>query len=129
MGHTPEPWIYYPHDSESQWAGNIVGHYSMQHPRSIRTITCQLRHGTPEEIEDNAHRIESCVNACGGYSKVNGEWVKTHERMADPAGEIARLRAEVELWRCADHYGESADGIRYRDQAREMAALSAKEAE
>lgn len=83
MGHTPEPWIaiYSPLGPY----GQLVGHPTS--PTSRPSI------GKLLNVSD-AERAENCVNACGGYSKVNGEWVKTHARMDDPVVEIARLRAE-----------------------------------
>lgn len=64
QGHTPAPWTFERHPSGSQYFGNIIGHYT---PGIIRTITCQLRYGTPEEQEANARLIAAApelLEAC-----------------------------------------------------------------
>lgn len=52
--HTPGPWTFERHPEESQYFGNVIGHYELQ---VIRTISCQLRYGTKEEQEANAALI------------------------------------------------------------------------
>lgn len=46
-----------------------------------------------EEEKANARRIAACVNACGGYSFVEGKWVKTHLPLKDPSAEIQQMRS------------------------------------
>jgi hypothetical protein len=50
-----------------------------------------------DECRANAHRAVTCVNACDGFSLVDGDWVRTHEPMEDPAAEIKGLRDAVKV--------------------------------
>ena len=62
--YTPTPWEFEPHPEESEYFGNIIGNYGKDGDgvSRIRTITCQLKHGTDEENQANAKRIVHCVN-------------------------------------------------------------------
>lgn len=49
-------WTYVKHGAESQWSGNVVGSYGRGQDgiERLRTISCQTRYGTPEEVDANA---------------------------------------------------------------------------
>jgi chromosome segregation ATPase len=67
--HSPEPWQFQRH-SDGEYLGNIIAYYPANESgiKGVRTITCQLKYGTPEENEANAKRIVDCVNACEGVN-------------------------------------------------------------
>jgi len=140
MGHTPETFDK-PMDLNETWT---------QCPNNGYDILIANGDFIGAFVHDDTHsplsrarceRACLCVNACGGYSKVNGEWVKTHERMADPAGEIQRLRAERDRYEKALKEIAKGEGAFSRDPLKHAenvinnsltiaeTALSAKEAE
>lgn len=67
MKHTPEPWY-----QESDGGGSIIA----ADPQCVEVIGST----DGKKWQENARRIVACVNACAG--------------MADPAKEIAKLKAE-----------------------------------
>jgi hypothetical protein len=83
--HTPTPWKFIRHPEESDWAGNIQGSYGkVDGIENIRTISCQTKYGTPEEIEANGTFI---VRACNSHDALV-EALEYARNMARPdAGE------------------------------------------
>ncbi len=113
--HTKTPWRVYDYG-----AGNGVGPYIVgvfvdpqgnsgplrgytitSHEPRLGVSTWWPARGIGGRSEDesraNALRAAACVNACDGFSLIDGDWVKTHEAMEDPAAEIATLREAVKL--------------------------------
>lgn len=94
ISHTPGPWTFERHGKESNYFGNIIGHYT---ERTVRTITCQLRYGTDEEQEANAHLIAAApdlLEALKGFmkaveweSKIRVEWDRANDAIAKAKGE------------------------------------------
>ncbi len=91
--YTPEPWNV---DGLTVFGrtGNEPGKYLR--PPETPVWVAQMISGTPSAQDfGNAKRLADCVNACGGFSRVDGAWVKTHERIEDPRLEIAALSSKA----------------------------------
>ena len=82
---TPEPWV----TDGAKVEGNSPG---AMHDIAI----CPTYAHFDWTGGDNARRIAACVNSCGGYSLIDGRWVKTHERLTNPDKEIKALREVAE---------------------------------
>lgn len=86
MSHTPEPW-------RAEWQPGQTPKHTYTH-----CVMCGDDSLCDTLTQADAERIVACVNACTG--------------MADPAGEIARLRAALQVLRSKgqQYYNENAPG-------------------
>lgn len=105
--HTPGPWVVHD-DPKDGWpmimagglAGRIVANVNPESCQDISSIPAFVR----MPANANAARIVACVNACEG--------------MADPAAEIAKLRAQN-----AELLAALTEMVRIWDGPRERAAV------
>lgn len=73
MKHTKGKWKFERHGDDSQYFGNVIAELDKKNGiQEIRTITCHLKYGNPEENEANAQLITSApelLEACKGLHK------------------------------------------------------------
>ena len=110
--HTPEPWrwsgtgivagsIHRP--EHILWPGNSIDPDSLDPPvgpnetgpRWWSALLGACGKNAEAQAHFNGPRMTDCVNACGGYSRIDGRWVKTHDRLTNPDKEIKALMEVV----------------------------------